>query len=59
MNPWFFMRLANIARHPPSRKRIYLMLTVAAIVLLIVGIENIFGWPEALTVNGKGGRLLR
>lgn len=53
MNYTWFLRMAKWARHPPSAGRVKLVLGVVAACFLIWGIELIWGWPEALTVNGK------
>jgi len=49
MNPIWLMRAANWIRNPPSPKRIKFMLAIFALCLVLLGIEQIFGWPEALT----------
>ena len=53
MNPVWLLRMAKWARHPPSTRRVKLVLTVVAVSLALWGIEMVWGWPEALTVNGK------
>jgi hypothetical protein len=50
----WLMRMARWARNPPSPGRVRLVLGVVAACLLIVAIEQVFGWPDALTVNGTG-----
>ncbi|MGB0799656.1 MAG: hypothetical protein ACPGRD_10105 [Planktomarina sp.] len=58
MNPMWFMRVARMARNPPSKKRVMIVLGVIAICAVILGIEQFIGWPEFLTGNNwKGGRL--
>jgi len=60
MNPLWFMRLSRWLRHPPSRQRVWLILTVLAIVGVLYGIEHLWGWPDWLTVNrAPRGRLPR
>ena len=44
-------RMAKWARHPPSAKRVRLVLGVIALCLILVAIERWIGWPEALTVQ--------
>jgi hypothetical protein len=47
----WLLRMARWARHPPSPRRVALVLGVAAACLLLAGIEHFWGWPQALTVN--------
>jgi len=51
MNPRFFLKMARIARHPPSKKTILLWIAVVGIALVLFGIERLIGWPDWLTVN--------
>ena len=44
-------RLAQWQRRPPSRRRVYILLVVLAIAFVLLGIERLFGWPEALTTE--------
>lgn len=53
MNLTWLLRMARWARHPPSPRRVKLVLGVAAACLLLWGIEQIWGWPDWLMVNGK------
>ena len=58
----WLLRMARWARHPPSTGRVLLILGVVAACLLLVGIERFRGWPEALTLDGRGmrpGQMLR
>ncbi len=58
MNPIWFLRMARWARHPPSARRVILVLSVIAICLALFGYEYFFGWPEWLTPNRvPGGRI--
>ncbi|WPY95223.1 hypothetical protein T8T21_03595 [Limimaricola variabilis] len=60
MNIHWLLRLAHWARHPPSPGRVALILAVILACLVLVGVERIWGWPEALTVAPFGrGPLLR
>ena len=52
------LRMAKWARKPPSAKMVRLGAVVLALCLVLLGIEYIFGWPDALTPN-QTGRLLR
>ena len=47
----WFLRMAKWARHPPSAKRVRLVLGVIALCLILVAIERWIGWPEALTAQ--------
>lgn len=53
MGPLWFLRMARRARHPPSPARMKLMAVVAALCVLIWGIEALGWWPEWLAVNGR------
>jgi hypothetical protein len=55
MNPRFFLKMARIAGHPPSRKTILLWIAVVGIALVLFGIERLIGWPDWLTVNSHRG----
>ncbi len=48
---WLF-RAKRLAQNPPSAGRVKLFLVVLALCLILFGIEQVFGWPEALTPNG-------
>lgn len=47
----WLLRMARWARNPPSPARVRLVLAVAVLCLALWGVEVIWGWPEALTVN--------
>ncbi|MDG0984571.1 MAG: hypothetical protein P8N80_03810 [Planktomarina sp.] len=51
MNPRFFLKMAQIARRPPSKKMVLIWIVVATIALLLFAIERWVGWPDWLTVN--------
>jgi hypothetical protein len=55
MNPRFFLKMARIARHPPSKKTILSWISVVGIALVLFGIERLIGWPDWLTVNSHRG----
>lgn len=60
MNPLWLLRASKWARHPPSRRRVYLVLGVILICLLLYGIEQLWGWPDWLTPErGPRGRFIR
>lgn len=56
MNPNWLMRMSQWVRNPPSPRRVKLVLAVVAVCFALWGIELIWGWPDALTVNGRAGR---
>lgn len=47
----WLLRMAQWARHPPSPARVKLVLGVMAACILLVVLERVFGWPDALTVE--------
>lgn len=44
-----FLRMAKWVRHPPSWRRVKLVFAVIALCLVLVALERLFGWPEALS----------
>ncbi|MEO0386487.1 MAG: hypothetical protein AAF281_03015 [Pseudomonadota bacterium] len=59
MGPFAFLRFPRLLRRPPRGQRLWIILAVVAIAGLLFGIEQIFGWPEALTPEGGGRRVPR
>ena len=53
MNPMWLMRMARWARHPPSMRTVLLVGGLLAVCLAVWGAEQIWGWPDWLTVNGR------
>jgi hypothetical protein len=51
MNPIWLLRMKRWVKHPPSPAKIKLVAAVLAICLMFWGIEQIWGWPDWLTVN--------
>ena len=51
LGPRQFLRMAKWARHPPSAKRVKLVLAVIAIGLVIFGLERLFGTPDWMQLN--------
>ncbi len=51
MNPRWLLMMKRWAQNPPSPAKIKLMAAVLAICLMFWGIEQIWGWPDWLTVN--------
>ena len=56
MSPWFFLRMKRIVQNPPSKRRMIMIAIVVGLCLALWSYEALFGWPEALTVNHRGGR---
>lgn len=55
----WLVRASRWARNPPSMGRVKLVLAIIAVCALLFLVERYVGWPEALTVEPRGGRLLR
>lgn len=53
MNMNFLLRMARMARHPPSPKRAALMVAVIVACFALWGVEMYWGWPDWLTVNKR------
>lgn len=53
MNLNWLIRMSKWARKPPSAARVKFVLAILAAAFALWGIEQLWGWPEALTVNGK------
>ena len=51
MNPRWLLMMKRMVQNPPSPAKIKLMLGVLAICFAIWGVEQIWGWPDWLTVN--------
>ena len=49
----WLVRMARWARHPPSLGQVKIMLAVVGIALALVAVEQIWGWPDWLTVNKR------
>lgn len=47
----WLIRMSRWARNPPPPRKVALVLAVVAACLAIWGVEQIWGWPEALTVR--------
>jgi len=59
-NPRQLLRMARWARHPPSEKRVKLVLVVVALALAIWGLEQVFGTPDWMLRDGqRPGRIAR
>ena len=59
MNPRWLLRMARWAHRPPGEKRVKLVLGIVALCLVIFAVEYVFGWPDWMTVEPSGRRLLR
>jgi len=51
----WFLRMARWVRRPPSEARVKLVVGVIALILALWGVERLFGWPDALSLD-PGGR---
>ena len=51
-NPRHLMRMARWARNPPGEKRGKLVLAAIIIALAIWGLEQLFGTPEWMQIEG-------
>ena len=51
----WLLRMAKWARSPPGPARVRLMLVVFGLVILIAGIDYLFGWPDALGLEPRRG----
>jgi hypothetical protein len=60
MNPLQLLRMAKWAKHPPSERRVKLVLWVIVICAVLFAIERWVGWPDFLTIEGgPRGRFFR
>ena len=56
MNLFWLVRMKRWVLHPPSPLKVAVVLGVVAFVLGLAAVEHFIGWPEALTVDGRGFR---
>ena len=56
MNFFWFLRMRRWVQHPPSPRKVKVVLAVIALCLALYAIERWLGWPEALQVQPGGGR---
>lgn len=49
MNPRHLLRMAKWARHPPSAKRVRLVLGIVVFCIAIYAIERWIAWPDFLS----------
>lgn len=47
----WFLRMKRWVQNPPPMKRVIFVLAIIAVCLVLVLIEHLFGWPDALSVN--------
>lgn len=47
----WLLRAVTWVRRPPSMRMVLLVVGVVVVALLLYGYEQLFGWPEALTVE--------
>lgn len=55
----WLIRMSHWLRHPPSPKRVRLVLAVVAICLTIVALEHFGLWPASWTLSRRPGIPLR
>lgn len=46
--------MARWVRNPPSSRMAMIWIAIIVLCLAIAGAEHVWGWPDWLTVNGKG-----
>jgi hypothetical protein len=51
MNPRWLLMMKRWVQNPPSPARMKLIVGVIVLCFLIYGAEQMFGWPDWLTVN--------
>jgi len=56
VNFFWLLRMRRWAQHPPSPRKVKVVLAVIAICLLLYAIERWVGWPDALNVQPGGPR---
>ena len=56
MTPFWLLRMARWVRRPPSERAVKVVLAIVALCFALFAIELVWGWPEALTPNTRGGR---
>lgn len=49
MNLHLLVRMARVARNPPRGRRAWVMGGAVVLALALWGVEQVWGWPEALT----------
>ena len=55
----WFLRMSQWARHPPSWKRVKLVLAVVVICFAIVAADRLGLWPASWTLDRSPGGTLR
>ena len=50
----WLIRMSLWARNPPPMWKVKLVVGIVLICLVIYGIEQIWGWPEYLTMEKRG-----
>ena len=50
----WLLRMKRWAQNPPSAKAVKFVLAIVAVAFLLFGVERIWGWPEALTLQPMG-----
>ena len=57
MNPMWFLRLARLARNPPSLARALFFIGILAACLGLAALDHWGLWPDWISVNGRALRL--
>ena len=57
MNPMWFLRLARLARNPPSLARALFFVGILVACLGLAALDHWGLWPEWMSANGRAPRL--
>lgn len=49
MEPRLLLRVAQVERRPPARRRVAVGLVALGLAPALAGVEATWGWPDALT----------
>lgn len=58
MNPRWLFRMARWAHRPPGEARVRLVLGVVALCLLLAAVEYFIGWPDWMSLQPTGRRVM-
>mgnify|MGYP001822935757 CR=1 FL=1 len=59
MGPRFLIMMSRWARNPPSPRKTLVIAAIVGIALAAAVVEWTIGWPDALTVEPRGNRIVR
>jgi len=59
MNLRWLIMAKRWAQNPPSMGRVKLVLGIVVVCIALYAVESMWGWPEWLTPNGNGRRVIR